>query len=160
MTIYETDTDRYKTYSGTAWEDGFKSGAWISYTPTISNWTLGNGTMVAKYQKVGRLITVTIEVVWGSTSTFASNAVFSLPVNAVSQSVTTRVIGFCQSRDVSAGLSFFGSVRQSTNNQSLIPDVLDTSVAFAAPDSLISTRPFTWGVSDELSITAIYEAAS
>jgi hypothetical protein len=162
MTIYETDTNLYQVYDGSNWVDLYATlgGAWETYTPTVTNWTLGSGSIVGRYQRIGRFVVADIEMIMGSTTGFSSNLVISLPITAKAQSLTTRTIGFCQMFDVSASFLFAGNVRQSTNNQQLIPSVYDVVTTYAAPDSIISTRPFSWTNLDEISITAFYEAAS
>lgn len=58
--------------------------AWTSYTPT---WTttgtapgLGNATLVGRYMKVGRTVTVHVNLTTGSTTTYGSGAYnFALP---------------------------------------------------------------------------------
>ena len=33
-------------------------GTWRTYTPTLTNLTLGNGTLTAKYAQTGKIVTV------------------------------------------------------------------------------------------------------
>jgi hypothetical protein len=159
MTIYETDTDLTLQYSGTAWEVVTHIGAWETYTPVINDWTLGNGTMTGRYQRVGRLVVVQIRVTWGSTSTFVGALRFGMPVNVVATTLTSEAMGYCKSRDVSAGIDYPGFIRRSGNQ--IVPDWGVTNIgASLRSDNIKNNEPFTWTTNDELSITAIYEAAS
>lgn len=77
--IYETDTDSYKGYSGSAWEQALSLGAWQSWTPTLSNLTLGAGTISAKYQKVARTLFFRFRFTLGSGSAVGTAPEFTLP---------------------------------------------------------------------------------
>lgn len=70
------------TYTGSAWD----SGSWISYTPTWTNLTLGNGTVAAAYRIEGKKLNLRITLTFGSTTTIPvpGSAFFpSLPSGAV-----------------------------------------------------------------------------
>jgi hypothetical protein len=86
MTIYETDTDLYAVYTGTAWE--YLGGWETTFTPTLTNFTLGNGTVAAQYALVGDLVFYAGYIVCGSTTaistTLGLSITASLPVNAYS----------------------------------------------------------------------------
>lgn len=56
------------------------SEAWTDYTPTATNWTIGNGTLRFKYLRVNKLALVRIFFAAGSTTAYTgSGAVISLP---------------------------------------------------------------------------------
>jgi hypothetical protein len=166
MTIYETDTDRYKTYSGTAWEDGFKSGAWISYTPAVNSfgagtdWALGNGTVVGKYQKVGRLVIGYATLLFGSTTTFGTKSLISsVPLTPNAPSLSNLPLGNTRSFDVSTGNAFTGHAELGSGT-GLAPVVQSTSLARTTAENVTSTVPFTWVNGDYILITFAYEAAA
>jgi hypothetical protein len=164
MTIYETDTDLYRVYSGTAWEVVQGYGAWTTYTPTVANWTLGNGTIFGAYMRVGRMVTVRIEVKWGSTSTFVGAPAFTLPINrsAVNLTDSGTPCGAGYASDVSAGKSFPLLV----SIFDTVPDSLNLFVLEANPSNIvennqiISSRPFTWTTNDVIKMQFSYEADS
>src|SRR4051812_16471214 len=57
--------------------------AWTAFTPTMTTWTLGNGTLVGKYNRVGKTIDVHMEYTIGSTDTLAAGSpAWSLPFQA------------------------------------------------------------------------------
>jgi hypothetical protein len=59
-------------------------GAWTAYTPTLSGFTLGNGTVAGHYLQVGKLIEFGIALTFGTTSAAAAAApTFTLPVTAL-----------------------------------------------------------------------------
>lgn len=56
---------------------------WDTYTPTLTNITLGNGSVDARYLRVGKTILVRIVIAAGTTTTYAAaQAQVSLPVSA------------------------------------------------------------------------------
>ena len=90
--------------------DQFNSflGGWTSYTPawtaTTTNPTLGNGTIVGRYLKIGRTCHVMLRLVIGSTTAAGSGSYrLSLPATAVTVSNgTPGVLNYTYYR---AGLS-------------------------------------------------------
>lgn len=82
---YYDDGTNLLRYNGSSWDTYFKTpAAWVAYTPSwtasTTNPTLGNGTILGRYQKIGRQVTVHINLTTGSTSTYGSgNYNFSLP---------------------------------------------------------------------------------
>lgn len=64
-------------------------GAWQTYTPTIgtdggtTNWTLGNGTCIGRYQRIADVVHFEIKFALGSTSAKGNAGItFSLPVTS------------------------------------------------------------------------------
>jgi hypothetical protein len=166
MTICETDTDRYYSYSGTAWEVVAFTGAWRSWTPALgsygagTDWALGDGTAVGQYQRVGRLIVAQFLITFGSTTTFGTKFLtVSMPIAARIYSGTNPSLGTARLWDASASNGFFGEVAY-YGNTSVSLAAVATSVAFATMDAVRSTTPMTWASGDQISATFAYEAAS
>lgn len=65
---------------------------WTAYTPAwtaTANPSLGNGTLVGQYIKIGRTCTVTVFLTTGSTTTYGTGTyLFSLPFAAASSAVS------------------------------------------------------------------------
>lgn len=161
MTIFETDTDGLLTYSGTAWENTVTVGAWDTYTPTVTNWVIGNGTMVGRWAKFGRMVIAEIRVTFGSTSTFSSNPIFTLPVARVATTnISFESVGLAMARDDSTGNPVSGFTRMYNTDSTIQPSFVETASAFGYLQVATPTLPFTWTTSDELTMQAIYEAAS
>jgi hypothetical protein len=76
-----------------------EGGAWSAYTPTWTSTgtapTIGNGSIVGYYQKIGQVVNVRIEWAWGSTTSLGTGFyVFSLPyagLSGASQTMTTML---------------------------------------------------------------------
>lgn len=166
MTIYETDTDLTRQYDGSAWEVVTHIGAWQTYTPTLSDygggtsWAIGNGTLVGKYQRVGRMIFGYAHVTFGSTTTFGTNSIkTSVPLAPTAPALSNTPIGALRAYDVSSGNAFTGFVEQA-GGSTIAPGLQSTSLAWTTAESITNTRPFTWASGDYMLLTFGYEAAS
>lgn len=152
---YATDTGVLSYSNGTAWTD-VTAGA-QSYTPTwegtSSNPTLGNGTLVARYAKVGKLVQFEIELTIGSTTTFGAGSwSFTLPVPAAS--ALNQPVGDAYVGDFSAG------------SRGLLCAVLSGGKVFpvAMSDAFVQTNttptyPWTWATSDFIYVSGSYVAS-
>ena len=84
MDIYETDTDFEYTYSGSAWVSTAQLGAWTTYSPTLGQPGAVTYTATyARYQKIGRMVTVSVFLTVTGTGNAATKVTVSLPFTAV-----------------------------------------------------------------------------
>jgi len=74
------------TATGLKW-----AGIWQTYTPTLSNLTVGNGTTEARYRRLGNTIDVFFRFTLGSTSSVSSFPTITLPVTAKYDSIDVGV---------------------------------------------------------------------
>ncbi|HRD59387.1 hypothetical protein [uncultured Nocardioides sp.] len=127
------------------------SEAWTSYTHGWTG-TLGNGTIVAKYMRVNKLVTFRIQLTWGSTTSHgASNQSFALPVAAHADYTANMHIGNGIALD--NNVAAFNSITAGW--------LTSTSVFLltSANTAVSNTVPWTWAQSDKLSISGTYETA-
>ena len=134
----------------------FPAGAWTSYTPTLSNITLGNGTLDFEYVKLGKSVFVRGTFTMGSTSAMSTGPGFSLPVTAVSYS-DRLIVGTCGVLD-SGTEQYYGAIAltSTTVASCRIYSVTGSNIRTAA---IQSTVPMTWTTSDMLTVHFNYEAA-
>lgn len=127
---------------------GTTLGAWTAYTPTLTNITLGNGTVTARYVQIGKLVIGSVNFTAGTTTTYAAgNLSISLPVNA--QGIATAGTG-----SVNNGT---GASRRLINVQS---SAASAAVAFTYEGNTVTnTVPFTFGTSSQILFQFMYEAA-
>ncbi len=134
---------------------------WQTWTPTFTNLTEGNGTVIARYVQLGKVIHARFEITFGSTTTIdGSGPTISTPVTATSAFADDRNnIGGVYILDSGTGV-FLGAMRLSTIDR-FQPLVLNhqTNVTYIRDDVLTSAIPMTWTTSDMLTFTATYEAA-
>jgi hypothetical protein len=141
MTTYLEDLDRYDSYSGAAWRQVVSTGAWISYTPTFTNVTLGNGTITARYNVIGKTLFIRFRLQLGSTSSVTGAPAVSLPAGFTSPLTNVFPIG--------EGYATISSV-----NYILTPVITGVSAmtaftnlasgTFLAAGDMSATAPATW----------------
>lgn len=127
---------------------------WTTWAPTYVNLTVGNGTVVARYVQVGKLVMAAFSFVFGSTSSIGAAEV-SLPVapNTALFGTDARI---GEANLIDTGTNYYaGTVLVATTT---------TRVRIMRRNgdllgSIGSTTPFTWVTGDVLMFTATYEAA-
>lgn len=157
LTVYRKDTKAIERYNGSSW-DSFDT-QWQSYTPTLTNLTLGNGTSVGKYLRQGKKISVEYVFTLGTTSAVGSNPEITLPFTRASGYGTNLL----QPLD---GTAFFvdegnatynGCVTSSTAQFRVYCIATGFSAGSLSPTSAAS--PFTFGSTDQLGARFSYIAA-
>jgi hypothetical protein len=132
----------------------WQGGAWITWSPTIGNVTIGNGTITARYQQTGNVVAFSIRVVFGSTTTIAGSPNFLMPVAANSQAVFP-----CYILDTGVAAYVASAVIPNATLTTCFLDLIDTSSSRALLTAFSSTSPFTWGTGDSFSVSGTYEVA-
>jgi hypothetical protein len=134
-------------------------GTYTAYTPTLTNITIGNGTITAKYCRVNDFVHAIGKILFGSTTVVTgANINATLPVNA-DTSPTNVPWGWVSFIDQSAG-----SIVQGTNSLSGSGDrawfqVLVATGSYATMSNISATVPFTWADTDYISFNIYYKAA-
>jgi hypothetical protein len=142
---------------------GSALGSWQAWSPSYTNLTVGNGTVVARYTEVGKLVVAWWELVWGTTTSIdAGNPLISMPVTASSSYTATRQgLGNAVILD-SGTATYTGLVRlESTTNFSIASLTANshTGTVHIRRPSISATSPHTFGDGDFIGFTATYEAA-
>jgi hypothetical protein len=145
--------------STTGWSSWYKVEPWIAYTPTwqanTTNPALGNGSLIGRYKRDGRMITYEINLVPGTTTTFGSGGYFfNLPVisanNGISHSGVAQFLG---------SVRWIGAVNVSPNATTCSP-FITTSNTDARLIQMTPSSPETFASTNQLRMTGVYEAAS
>jgi hypothetical protein len=131
--------------------------AWTDYTPT---WTstgtapaLGNGTLTGRYKQIGKLVTVKIKIVFGSTTTFGTGGyLFSLPVTAGGTGDQTGSAYFRDTSGTSSG--HYNGISVVTASGTTVTGYESTGHA-----QIQQTLPVVWANTDFFVFTITYEAA-
>jgi hypothetical protein len=132
--------------TGLEWTDG--TGTW---TPTYSNFTIGNGTVTSRYVRVGKQITIYWRLVFGSTTAITgAYPYFTLPFNANS---TGLIFGLAHYEDNGVG-DFSGGCYISGGST-----VYPIQNLTAAWNGLSATGPFTWATNDKIEVNLTYQVA-
>ena len=125
---------------------------WVAYTPTLTNWTLSNGTLAGFYMQAGKLVWGKVSYTVGSSDTKSGNLVISLPVTKVADGGAGFPLqGTAELFDTSASL----------RNYVFVAHNASTSMRFydGAGNIVVPTVPWTWATGDKLNATFMYEAA-
>lgn len=129
--------------------------AWASYTPTLTNITLGNGTLSCAYARYGKTIFGRFKFTMGTTSAMGTSPTFTLPVamrNSGDPFNATALID-----DSGTGRFICAAFATSTTVVEL--GLFDTATAYNTITFISSTRPMTWTTNDAIRVGFVYEAA-
>ena len=131
------------------------TGGWTTWTPTYTNMTVGNGSVIARYQKIGKLVTLYFRFVLGSTSTISTSPSISLPISS-SQS---EIIYPCRYLD-SGVTNYFGIATMGGGTTILSFQEMRVNGTYGdIIGNITATVPFTWAVNDTITVQASYEVA-
>lgn len=162
MTIYETDTNLTRQYTGSAWGILFINGP-TSYVPVLtassSNPTLGTGNVaVGKYTYLpGGMIKYRFYVQFGTASVATGSGTYqiSLPLTAADALAGASV------EDCGSGIvrdSSGATQRQAT--LVILSSTLDKLIMYADDVPVTAVAPWTWAASDYLTGSIVYQAAT
>lgn len=150
MVCYLTGNDHLTVYDGSNWR--IIDIAWSDYTPTFSNFTLGNGTVTGKYFRIGRLVHFIVQVTLGSTSSVSATGGIqaSLPVAYAS---TARFHGTAR---MAVGSTFMGTLIGSGGNAVMY--VNNVSGTYETVTLTTNAIPGTWATNHTFLMQGTYES--
>lgn len=152
----------YFTGSGTAAVADFNAGEWETWTPSWTNLTEGNGTVVAKYMQIGKTVFARYQIIWGSTTAFSGTPSLAPPVAAAANGSNLPIGGFWFF-DASAGLAEQGQVTLDSGEQFSFNRQITAGganpVQVVSTQNISATQPWTWTTSDQFAFLVTYEAA-
>ena len=156
---YLEDSNTTQYYDGAAWQsvNNFTFAAW---TPTLTNITQGNGTLVARYGQIGKLVVGYFVLTFGSTTSITGTPQISYPVTMSTSYPATvdQPQGIANFQDTGTAL-YSGVVNAYRNNGTWFLYPWNASGTYLGQSNLSSTVPFTWTTNDVISFTFCYEAA-
>jgi hypothetical protein len=156
IVTYLNDTDRLDVHNGTAFVPALSTGAWVSYTPTLTNVTLGNGSISAKYNVIGKTMHIQVKLTLGSTSSVTGAPRVSLP-----SGFTTATANFAP---IGMGLSAVAGVAYTTqtlvlNSSTIYSVVMVANGTYVSVFDMSSVIPGTWTTGSLLELHATLELA-
>lgn len=136
-------------------------GAWASYTPTLTNITLGNGSLSGAYTQIGKTIIGRILFKMGSTSGVSGQMRFGLPVTPKAFGTNANLIFIGTAYGEDAGTAgYYGQVAIIGDGSNYCwintPSTTNPRAVF---DNWQASVPFAWGNGDFLEFQFTYEAA-
>jgi hypothetical protein len=129
--------------------------AGTTFTPSWSGYTRGNGTSIAYYVRVNKLVYVYVKETLGSTSSVTGAIVLTLPITAV----RTQAIQMARARIDDTGANvFWGTTHGSSTTETILFADL-ASGTYTAFAGITATVPMTWANTDSFEFGFVYEAA-
>ncbi len=133
------------------------SSAWQSYTPAITGFTQGNGTVTGAYQRFGKDIRFRASLTFGTTTTAASSGcIFSLPVTAIAAMAGSSFTAGLSGGYVDTGTGAYTAHCRWESTTTVGLYIHGTN---GLRTNFSTTSPFTWTTGDTLNIAGFYEAA-
>ena len=136
------------TPTGLVWA----SGAWVTWTPTVNNISIGNGTITARYRQTGNTVSFSLKIVFGSTTTISGSP--NVVMGVASNSVAVFPVYI-----LDAGVAAYAASAYFPIGTTMYLDLIDTTSSRALLTAFSSTSPFTWGSGDFISVSGSYEVA-
>ena len=135
-------------------------GTFISYTPTFTNLTVGNGTTTGAYCRVNDLVYYHGTITLGSTTAISGAVSLGLPINIHStQLASGSPLGLFYCVDVSTGTWYPADIIANGSATIVIASVWVTNATYASRSNLSATVPFTWTSPDRIHWAITYRAA-
>lgn len=128
-------------------------GAWTSFTPALTNVTLGSGTLTGSYALSGKTCIYRIYLALAADSAIGGAISLGLPLTAATYT-GTGLVGYGRIRDVSASKGY--DAVHFSNGAVQVKNITGTYLEDVATSS---TVPMTWADTDYINITGAYEIA-
>lgn len=133
---------------------------WTDYTPTTT-FTEGNGTIVARYSRVGNTVRVFFEFTLGNTSSVPANPTVTLPPGLAAATATYTFprnhVGQAYLFDTGGSPNARPGLVRLESTTTVSVSAIDASATYAANASVSSTVPFTWATGDIYQVQFSYE---
>ena len=151
--ITETDTDRVLYYDGTGWIILMEPTQ--SYTPTLTNATLGNGTITGTSHRSDGWCDVSVTFALGSTSTVGTDPAIGLPYAAAAFGIDAFDVGMLDLSPVTRynGTNVAGAA--ASTSVTLLGVKADLTWVYAS--SITAANPFTWTTGDVIYMSGRYQ---
>jgi hypothetical protein len=127
------------------------TGGWATWTPSIASLTQGNGTLVARYTKIGKTVHFFLRFTFGSTSALTGNLSFTLPIFPASGGFNWIVGGIYD-----YGVATYGAYAE-VDGSTAYCRVSTTSAAYQGGAQFSATVPMTWNATDVFIFNGTYE---
>lgn len=131
-----------------------------AYTPTwtasVSNPAIVNGTITGRYVRTGKLCFVNVNITMGASTTYGSGAWrISLPFTVANQGVNYFGVATCYDNNAAARYDQnCVAIANGVDVRQFVPQTAGTTV-----NTLTSAIPFTWASGDIFAMTLWYEVA-
>lgn len=157
--VFQADTGVVYKYTSSAWKAW--ASPWISYTPTLTNFTIGTGGAAintAKYQYIEGQIRLKGHAILGTSGASVGGAVsFTIPATAAALPFANVYYpGTATTFDTSGSLNNLSFIRAFGTSTTSVNMLVLVS---GAPANISSTVPYTWAAGDGIAYDFSYEPA-
>lgn len=138
---------------------GEPGGAWTSWSPTFTGFTIGNGTVTARYTLIGKTVHARFHILYGSTTQITSDFGISNPVTAAANAGTGNITPRGQFIAFNGGTIYngvMGNTSTTATNMRFIVASGTYATLFTTPNS---TTPYASVAGVEIAGEFTYEAA-
>lgn len=136
--------------------------AWQSWTPSYTNITVGDGTVVAKYIQIGKTIRFEWQIVCGSSTSIANGHTISLPVAANARYGTANVntaIGTFIVNDINGNVYAGFTIIAASTSVFSCRAIVDAGGSAGVGEYTSTSFPVAEATGDTYTISGTYEAA-
>ena len=143
-------------------EGTFAISPWTSYTPTftatVTNPVLGDGSAVGRYMVVGATIFGEIRIIAGVTGFSRGSGVYKVGLPTAGVFENFQPVGQVVMRDEGLGTNFFGTAIFNNNDGTVIELYMHSQVSqFDEGVAVTDTVPFIFSANDKILIQFTYE---
>lgn len=142
----------------------FAIAAWSSYAPTlfgsVTNPTIGNGTISGRYAYVGATVFGEIRIQAGTTGFNRGSGTYSISLPAAGIFENYQPVGQVVMRDEGPGITYFGTAIFNSNNGNRVELFIHSqSATFVEGAAVTADTPFLFSSNDKILIQFTYESA-
>lgn len=128
-------------------------GVWTSYTPTITGFTVGNGSISGKYTQIGKTVIFRAVFILGSTSGKPNGSTqVSISIPPISMADGMFDLAFMNAVLLDSGTGYFPLVCYGNSIW-----VFNASTTYGSITHFSSTVPISFATNDAIFVSGIYE---
>ncbi len=130
----------------------------ISFTPTWTNLTVGNGSNVCRYIQIGKMVFVQGSVLFGTTTSISGTPSFTLPVNADINN-TYLLTSYSNVSCIDWGTTEYVGYVYLDNSTTAMFRITNVAGTYPVRTNISATVPHTWANQDILNYSFVYLGA-
>ena len=135
-------------------------GTYTAFTPTLSQLTIGNGTVTSAYCQVNKLVHYYGKIVFGSTTSFVGgNVSVNVPLAidlALSSPFVFSAFGTISFVDTSGAFASAAPALVNASGGNILLFAQNTAGTYITSANISATIPFTWASGDYITWNTIY----
>lgn len=150
----EAAPNKIMIYDGSTWVSYDVEST--AYTPTLTNVTLGNGTISGVYQRLGTYVVFGFQLILGSTTSVSGTIGISLPFTATSGGNSISYMNVGMNDTGTNTFNGIGIIAASATKVDIFALAAGGTYTSIGTSSTNATTPFTWTNTDQVYGTGIY----